>query len=300
MRYCLPAVLLFCCFYFPTAAQTLYLDSTYSDLKISTHRYDPAGTELNNFDYYRAVDAKGKLPLIVFVHGGGFAGGARDDEEVVGFVSQLAHRGYAVASVSYRLTMKDIGFGCDVPAAQKIQAINTASDEIGTAIRYILDHESDFEIDADKVVIAGSSAGAEVVLNLAYVYKTEALSPNFRFAGVIGIAGAIISTDQINSDTAIPTQLFHGTGDELVPYHIAPHHYCDKVNPGYMILHGSRAIADRLRGLGASYYLYTVTAGSHEWATLPMIQCIAEVSDFLYHDVLQRKGSRQTERTLTY
>ena len=159
-----------------------------------------------------------------------------------------------------------------------------------------MDHDEKFKIDTNEIILAGSSAGAEVVLNMVYVYDTPDLDSNLNFGGVIGMAGAITSLDKISIKTTIPTQLFHGTGDKLVPYDFAPHHYCDSNKKGYLLLYGSASIARRLKGLGSPYYLYSIYGGGHRWAGLPMTRCFNEILDFLYYDVVLKKTVRQTER----
>ena len=122
---------------------------------------------------------------------------------------------------------------------------------------------------------------------------------DFKFAGIISMAGAITTLKYIDKDKAIPTQLFHGTNDNLVPYHIAAHHYCSPESDGYMILYGSRAIADRLKGLGKSYYMFSIHGGTHSWSGIPMHRSVSEVVDFLYYDVI-KDAKRQTERTIGF
>ncbi|MGQ1946157.1 alpha/beta hydrolase [Geofilum sp. OHC36d9] len=279
-------------------AQTLYKDSVFSEVNKTTYSYCTCTNETLQFDYYVAENNQEQMPLLVYVHGGGFSGGIRDDKGFVNFATKLAQRGYAVASVSYRLTMKGIGFGCDVDADQKLAAIDSASYDVSLAIKYILDDAKEFHIDKNKVILAGSSAGAETVLNMVYVYENEILPSGFKYAGVISMAGAVTTLDKINCDTAIPTQLFHGTGDKLLPYDIAPHHYCNSNDKGHLMLYGSKPIAERLKGLGASYYFYSVCGGSHSWAGLPMSRSFDEIIDFLYHDVVSINGIRQTNRTI--
>ena len=131
-------------------AQQQYLDSIFSEIDISTHHYKTPTTDTLQFDYYRAKGVTASLPLIVVVHGGGFVSGKRNSEDMVKFSTKLAQHGYAVASMSYRLTMKGIGFGCDVKAQQKIGAINAASDDIRYALKSILDATETFNIDKNK------------------------------------------------------------------------------------------------------------------------------------------------------
>lgn len=279
-------------------AQTMYKDSIFLEVDKTTYSYATVENEVLEFDYYKAENAVGPQPLFVFVHGGGFREGIRDDQNLQNLATKLAQSGYAVASVSYRLTMKDIGFGCDVETVKKIGAIDSASSDVSLAIKYMLDNDNEFLIDKNKVILAGSSAGAEVVLNMAYVYENEILSPDFSYAGVISFAGAVITLDKINENTAIPTQLFHGTGDKLVPYSVAPHHHCSPNDKGYLMLYGAEAIAKRLKGLGTSYYLYSVNGGSHSWSGIPMSKNTDEIFDFLYYDIMNVDFLRQTDRTV--
>ncbi|MFD1061912.1 carboxylesterase family protein [Winogradskyella litorisediminis] len=278
-------------------AQTEYLDSLYAVEK-STHTYLKLGKKDSlQLDFYKPVGDQKKRPLLLYVHGGGFSGGQRDDENTIQFSYKMAEKGYAVASISYQLIMKKIGFGCDTKTKEKIKAFDTAAEDISEAIKFILKNDDIFNVDEEKVVISGTSAGAEAVLHLAYVHENIILPRKFKFAGVIGMAGAIININNVTSETAIPTQLFHGTNDNLVPYYIAAHHYCSPNDKGYMMLYGSRAIADRLKGLGKTYYLFSINGGTHSWSGIPMSRCIMEVTDFLYNDVLNN-AKRQTERTI--
>lgn len=280
-------------------AQTEYLDALYSVQK-TTHTYHKFNKKDSlQLDFYRPEGVDKAMPLLLYIHGGGFSGGQRDDANTIQFANAMAEKGYAVASISYRLIMKKLGFGCDTKTKDKIKAFDTAAEDISYAIKHIIKNKAIFNIDDENIVISGTSAGAEAVLHLAYVYESKILPKKFKFAGVIGMAGAIINLDQIDTERAIPTQLFHGTNDNLVPYHIAAHHYCSPDAKGYMLLYGSRAIADRLKGLGKSYFLFSVNGGTHSWSGIPMNRCIMEVTDFLYNDVLN-KANRQTERTIGF
>lgn len=280
--------------------QVMFLDSLYKKVVVTTHKFTTVNNEELGLDFYRAEGNSGSLPLLIYVHGGGFSSGQRDSKGIAYFAKRMAQRGYAVASVSYRLTMKDIGFECDVSAAQKRQAFDDASHDVMRAVEHILkNNATTFKIKDQKVVLIGSSAGAEAVLNLAYVYDYGEVLRGFRFAGVVSMAGALTDLEVISPINAIPTQLFHGTGDALIPYSIGPHHYCQAADSGFLMLHGSGSIAERLKGTGTSYYLYTINGGSHAWAATPMNKCLDDILDFLYYDVLNSKGLRQTERTVS-
>jgi acetyl esterase/lipase len=221
--------------------------------------------------------------LLIFVHGGGFAGGSRDSEGVVDFCLKLAAENVVVASVSYELKMKGRGFGCDIPASEKVSVLREAGEDVAMATRYLLENSDELGFNPAKVVLAGSSAGAETVLHLAYWDETYKgiLPREFAYAGVISFAGAIIDLALVQEKNAIPAMLIHGTCDNLVPYGSAPHHYCDYQDAGYLELHGAGSIAERYQELGKSYALYTVCGGSHEWASIPVREMSDDVRAFI-------------------
>ena len=57
--------------------------------------------ERNILDVYRPKDQKGKLPLIVSIHGGGWVYGSKEINQF--YCMSLAERGFAVVNFSYRL-----------------------------------------------------------------------------------------------------------------------------------------------------------------------------------------------------
>lgn len=144
-------------------------------------------------------------------------------------------------------------------------------------------------IDPQKIILAGSSAGAETVLNTAYQppYCYGLDSGPVAYAGVISMSGAIPDTAKIYKESAVPSLLFHGTCDNLVPYGTAPHHFCKESDSGYLILHGSYTIAERLKQLGTPYWLYTYCNAGHEIAGKPMTANLNDIIDFCYSFVIK-------------
>jgi acetyl esterase/lipase len=295
MKYFISFLFIFC--FKLSFSQVLYVDKSFVVSK-KTYVYKTLdATKKLKFDFYKPLEAKNESPLLIYVHGGGFSGGKRNSKNAVRFAKQMAERGYAVAAVSYRLTMRNVGFGCATNYSDKINAFNSASEDISLAVKYILKNKRKFNINSRKIILVGTSAGAETVLNLVYVYNNKILPEYFKFAGVVSMAGAVTSVENITLQNAIPTQLFHGTSDKLVPYNIAPHHNCNKNSEGYLLLYGSKAIADKLKNLGKSFYLYTVKKGDHSWSIRPMVYSRNEIVDFLYYDVL-KQAKRQIETTI--
>ncbi|BAO77176.1 esterase [Winogradskyella sp. PG-2] len=229
----------------------------------STHTYRSLNSETLELDYYKPKENKDNLPLLIYVHGGGFANGQRDEKVIVSLAHKLAENGYAKIAVSYRLTRANKDFNCNTSANDKIKTFNEASEDISHALNYVLENTATFKINKDKIVIAGESAGAEAILNLMYTYRDTIIPKEFKFAGLISRAGALTSLDNITSQSAIPTQLFHGENDQLVPYNYGSHHNCNKNEDGYLELYGSKAIVNHLKQLDKPYYLVTFNNGNH-------------------------------------
>lgn len=83
-------------------------------------------------------------PLIVYVHGGGWRAGSKEDMPVV----DLYDQGFAIASVNYRLSTQAV-----FPAQVH---------DIKAAIRFLRANAGTYHINANKIAIIGSSAGGHL------------------------------------------------------------------------------------------------------------------------------------------
>jgi acetyl esterase/lipase len=171
-----------------------------------------------------------------------------------------------------------------------LATFTAAVEDLHDATVFIIQHKDQFGIDPQKIILAGSSAGAETVLDAVYdqPFKYEA-DPTVSYAGVISMAGAIPDTARVTAETAIPSLFFHGTCDNLVPYGKASHRYCKPDQPGYFVLNGGQVIAEKLRLLGKPYWLHTTCGGNHSLAGSPMSEYFDEIMEFSYHFVLNGK-----------
>ena len=273
-----------------------YTEEVFSKVEKQTFVYaHKDGLDLALDVYLPKGDQLKKRPTVLFMHGGGFAGGVRDDEGSVWFAERLAKMGYVAVSMSYRLSLKGKSFSCDQILSTKIQTFQFAVEDVYSATNFLYDRSDALGIDKNQIVLAGSSAGAEAVLHAAYWEKIHLLPScpnlptNFRFAGVMSFAGALLDTDLIRSDNMLPMALFHGTCDHLVPYATAPHHYCKEGDPGFMTLHGGYSIAKHLQNLGGSYLLLTHCGGGHEWSYMPMVHYVPQIAHFLKEQVLDKQ-----------
>lgn len=98
-------------------------------------------------DVYRPADFEGRLPTIVFVHGGGWKAG--DKKSAVKTAAWIVPEGYALVSINYRL----------LDVAQWPAQIN----DCYAAVRWVRDHADEYGFDPDHVAAWGTSAGGHLV-----------------------------------------------------------------------------------------------------------------------------------------
>lgn len=272
-----------------------------------THTYAIKGNDTLKLDVYTPNNIKptDSLPLLLWMHGGGFSTGSRDNDNEKKLCQYVANRGYIGVSISYRLLRKgaESAFGCDCDNDEKLHTFREAVKDYLDAANYLVRNSKSFHIDAAKIIAGGSSAGAEAILNAVYMreYFIDDLAKykSVKFAGVFALAGALVNANYITVKNALPTVLFHGTDDQLVPFGTAPHHYCNTSNSGYLILDGSSVIAKKLSDLKTAYYFYMVKGAGHEMSSIPFGE-LDNVFDFFdktvfKHEIIQTKIIKQKQ-----
>jgi predicted esterase len=227
-----------------------------------------------------------KKPCVIFVFGGAFVGGHRDDTAYNRYFSALASNNYVVISISYRLGLKGVTNLSKFNIKPLRNAIDLAVDDLFDATRWTIDHAADYNIDTTLIILSGSSSGAITVLNADFKKNNDQapkLSPGFRYAGIVAFSGAILSYNgSLKYKTApAPTMMFHGTADQIVPY--------NKIRFFNRGFYGSSSIANTFRENKYPYFIYREEGLGHEVALLPMYYSIPEILDFLDKFVKQGK-----------
>jgi len=232
------------------------------------------------------------LPLVIFVHGGGFSGGTRDGGYA--FCKYMAQNGYAAATITYTLYMKNKKFSCDGVLPEKIKAFNYGANDLWLSTLFFLNNATKYHINPEKIFIAGSSAGGETVLHAAFWNQKlmamygKTLPENFKYAGLISGAGAIMDLNLITKENKIPMFFFHGNGDVTVPYGTAAHHYCPVNSSGWLMLFGSYSIFNHLKSMKGMTHLYSYCGGGHEYSAELFNKNQAYILTFM-NDVLKGK-----------
>ncbi|MFZ5830867.1 MAG: alpha/beta hydrolase fold domain-containing protein [Planctomycetota bacterium] len=109
--------------------------------------YVDRGHARQKLDLYLPEKADSPLPLIIWIHGGGWAAGSKDNCQPLrqGYIE----RGYAVASIGYRLS-GDAIFPAQI-------------EDCKAAIRWLRAHAAQYHLDPDRFGVWGSSAGGHLV-----------------------------------------------------------------------------------------------------------------------------------------
>ena len=112
--------------------------------------YHPDGEPHHLLDIYRPEKASARLPVLMYIHGGGFSICSKDTHRPVGLA--YADRGYLVFNVNYRLSPK--------------HRFPAALEDVSSAYQWIVENAEQYGGDPDRIVIAGESAGANLALAL--------------------------------------------------------------------------------------------------------------------------------------
>lgn len=120
-------------------------------------QYAPTVEVSHRLDIYRPIGAEGPLPVVLYVHGGGFQLLSKDTHWMMGLL--FARAGYVVCNISYRLAPKH-----PFPAAVE---------DTCEALCWVAQHVRQYGGDPSRLILAGESAGANLVcaLTLALCYR---------------------------------------------------------------------------------------------------------------------------------
>lgn len=128
---------------------------------ISNLEYAQVGDQKLLLDLYVPEKSEGPLPVIIGIHGGGWASGRKEQAQGI----RQASRGYAVACIRYRLSGEAI-----FPA----QIIDCKA-----AVRWLRANAKRYNLDSDRIGVTGHSAGG----HLASLLGTSAGVKDFEKGG---------------------------------------------------------------------------------------------------------------------
>ncbi|MBC7999066.1 MAG: alpha/beta hydrolase [Leptolyngbya sp.] len=153
-----------------------------SQLNFSVERNLTYGKEtLQDLDVFfpETVTSTSRLPVLIFVHGGGWRIGDKKPHAVKGMA--YAKRGIIFANINYRL----------VPQAMHPEQVK----DIARAIKYVQANSAKWGGDPDRIYLMGHSAGAHLV---------DLVATNQKFLNELGVdptcLAGVISLDTASLD----------------------------------------------------------------------------------------------------
>lgn len=240
--------------------------------------YPQGFTEQLNVVYTKVNDWEGKLdlylppvkgtatPLVINIHGGGWNKGNKESQ--TGF-SAFFKKGYAVANIGYRLT--------------GVAPAPAAVEDTRCALIYLISHAKSLNIDPDKIVIMGSSAGGHLALMGGLMENNHLFDGNCKGVGNIKVAAIIDKygiTDvwdwgygKLKTSKSATSWLGAKALDQDFAKSVSPLYQVKKTSPPVFIVHGdadpivpyeqSVALKAKLDELGIKNTFITVKGGLH-------------------------------------
>ena len=126
------------------------------------------------------------VPGIVLVHGGGWRAGVRDNFAPMAI--RMAQRGYAAATISYRLS----------PEALYPAAVQDAR----AAVRWMRTHAGEYGIDPARIAIGGGSAGGQIAALAGVTDGRTRFDPDAGPDAVSSGVQAIVNIDGLSDFTS--------------------------------------------------------------------------------------------------
>jgi len=233
---------------------------------------------------YLEHDTLKKRPFIIFIHGGGFIDGAYNDDSSILAAEYFAQKGYAAATIEYRLGWNTGGkdpSDCEGDTISMAEAVYRSVQDIRAALRYFTANANQYGIDPNQIFLFGSSAGNVAATASTFMTQDDfnALIPNvekqlgdldnatnsintsYHIQALLTKNGfALFNKDFINLDNCKPIFFMQGTNDEVLPFSQGTPYYC----PNYAVSYGSDIVKNIVASYKFPYTQYEEIGGLHK------------------------------------
>jgi len=139
--------------------------------------YGQAGEEKLLLDLSTPPKGDQPRPGLIFIHGGGWAGGSKND--FAGLAKDFAAEGYVVANVNYRLAPKHV-FPAQV-------------EDCKCAVRWMRAHAEELGLDPERIGAIGGSAGGHLALMLGVMDSGDGLEGDGGWADQSSKVQAVVN-----------------------------------------------------------------------------------------------------------
>jgi acetyl esterase/lipase len=256
------------CLFAQTETDTMYKPVAYPTGY--TAQLNVVYTSVNDWDgkvdFYLPSNTGKPTAIVINIHGGGWNHGVKESQ--TGF-SSFFKAGYAVANMEYRLTGQ-----ATAPAAVE---------DARCALIYIIKNAKALNVDLNKIVVMGGSAGGHLALMAGLLGNKPLFDKNCTGTEKIKVAAIIDKygiTDvwdwaygpNLTSKSAV-RWLGDKAKDEAFAKSVSPIHYVTKDSPPIFIVHGdadptvpyqqSEALHKKLKELAIKTEFITVAGGLH-------------------------------------
>ena len=137
-------------------------------VKVKNIVYAGDGSDIYRLlDVYYPEGAKGKLPVIIDIHGGAWFYGTKDINRI--YAQKIAREGFAVVNMSYRLLFNGGN-------------IHTMVEDVFGVFNWIKQNEDNYPFDLKNVFLTGDSAGAHIACLALSVMADEELQQSSSFS----------------------------------------------------------------------------------------------------------------------
>lgn len=274
---------------------SLSIQAQKSEIEITSHVYAVKGQDSLKLDLYLREDLRevDSLPVMLYVHGGGFVTGSRINAAQEVFVRHYAEQGYLGVSIDYRLggstPEQPSRYGCK----NTLEAIRLATTDLADATAWLL---KNCKVNPRRIIIAGGSAGAMTVMQAEYdlcnrePYICRALPEGFNYAGVVSAAGAIctpVGAELTWQQMPCPLFMLQGDEDNVVN---------ESVGPALSLrLFRAESISRQLTETGQPHWLFLEKGADHVVAMKHLTDNLEETDKFIRTFI--NEGRRSCVRT---
>jgi acetyl esterase/lipase len=251
--------------------------------------YVQGGHERNRLDLYLPEKATRPLPVILFVHGGGWQRGDKTNTPARGF----ATKGYAVAAMNYRFSQHAV-FPAQIHDCK-------------AAVRWLRANAKKYGLDADHIGAWGGSAGGHLVALLgttAGVKEFEGPGGNVdQSSHVQAVVDWYGPTDFLTVGAKeTRTKLLGGDPQQNKDNAMkaSPMTYVSKDAAPFLIMHGdqdktvpiaqSETFAEALKKAGANVTFVVLKGGKHGGALFTSAESMKLVEDFFAKHLTSPSG----------
>lgn len=185
-------------------------------------------------DFYHLRNGRPNAPLLLFVHGGGWSHGDRN--EYLNYALYFAELGYATATTTYRV-VKDAPYPACV-------------EDLGDAVRFLFEHGEQYQFDPERIALIGGSAGAHLSMLVAYGWHpgeketicNDTLPKSPKIKALVEMYGPVdLTTDYARNHSMVTRLMAHPYSEQPRQYaEASPLFWVDRDAPPTLILHGTR------------------------------------------------------------